>query len=109
LRNFRALFIAAPLALAALSAASAAETRVVQRPAPGCLSKAAMARAHDLREQHDPAAAQALVGDGLATGDWFAAGEPVVVEDGDILADISKVHTVGDPQAFWISQRALDD
>ena len=70
-----------------------------------------MVRAHDLREQEDPSAAQLLLSQGLRAGDCraFAPGEPVVIEDGDILAGIAKVHTVGDPQAFWVPERAIQE
>jgi hypothetical protein len=96
---------------AGISQARAADEGMIKRPAPGCVSRDAMRRVHDLREQHDGLAARALIDDGLASGAcrWFVAGEPVIIEDGDILADISKVHTLGDPQPFWVSHRALED
>lgn len=92
-------------------AATAADDGIIKRPATGCMSKAAMVRAHELREQRDPAAVQLLLSEGLRSGDCrpFAPGEPVIVEDNDILAGISKVHTPGDPQAFWVPDRAVDD
>lgn len=101
---------AALLCLAAVSCAQAAEDGVIRRPAAGCLHKAPMVRAHDLREQDDPVAAQRLIAEGLRAGDCrtFAPGEPVVVEDGDVLAELSKVHTLGDPTPFWIPEKAVE-
>lgn len=92
-------------------AAMAADDGIIKRPVTGCISKGAMVRAHELREQRDPAAVQLLLSEGLRSGDCrpFAPGEPVIVEDNDILAGISKVHTPGDPQAFWVPDRAIDD
>ena len=89
--------------------AMAADQGVVWHPTAGCTSKGPMVRAHDLREQGDPRAAQLLIDRGLAAGSCraFAAGEPVVIEDGDILAGLSKVHTLGDPDAVWVPERAI--
>ena len=91
--------------------AAAADGGVVVHPVTGCVSKGAMVRAHELREQEDPAAVRLLLAQGLRNGDCrlFAPGEPVIIEDGDILAGISKVHTLGDPQAFWVPERAIRD
>lgn len=106
----RPILIAAALAGAVLPAAAfAADQGVVWHPTAGCFSKGPMVRAHDLREQGDPRAAQLLIDRGLATGACrpFAAGEPVVIEDGDILAGLSKVHTLGDPEAVWVPEKAI--
>ncbi len=98
---FAALVIATP--------ALAAYNDVIRRPTTGCVERAAMVRARDLRQQGDPEAVQVLLDEGLSSGACrpFAPGEPVVVEDGDILAGLAKVHTLGDPTAFWIPVRAV--
>ena len=105
--------IVIPVALLCLATAVpawAAEDGIIRRPATGCLHKSPMVRAHELREQDDPVAAQRLIAEGLRSGDCrpFAPGEPVVVEDGDVLAELSKVHTLGDPTPFWVPEKAIE-
>lgn len=105
----KALAITALAAMALATPAVAAYDDIIRRPTTGCTDRAAMVRVRDLRLQRDPAAADALLADGLNSGSCrpFEPGEPVVVEDGDILAGLSKVHTLGDPTPFWVPFRAL--
>lgn len=89
--------------------AVAAGHGIIKGPVTGCIEKGPMVRARDLRQQDDPLAAQTLMAEGLGSGRCrpFAAGEPIVIEDGDILAGLSKVHSLGDPTPFWVPERAV--
>ncbi len=91
------------------TAAHSADKGVIQRRTTGCIDKSPMARANVLDEQDDPIAARVLVTRGLQSGMCrpFAPGEAVIVEDGDILAGLSRVHTLGDPTAFWVPEKAV--
>ena len=96
-------------ALGLATTAQAADNAVIRRPTTGCIDKSPMARANVLDEQDDPVAAQVVVDRGLRSGLCrpFAAGEAVIVEDGDILAGLSRVHALGDPTSFWVPEKAV--
>ena len=106
----RAIVLSALLVPLIATNALAADNGVVRRPTTGCIDKGPMARAHVLNEQEDPAAAQVLLARGLRSGACrpFALGEPVIVEDNDILAGLVRVHTVGDPTPFWVLEKAVE-
>ena len=105
----RSIFLSALLGAGLVATAQAADNAVIRRPTTGCIDKSPMARANVLDEQDDPVAAQVLLARGLRSGFCrpFAPGEAVIVEDGDILAGLSRVHTLGDPTPFWVPEKAV--
>ena len=106
----RAIVLSAVLVPLIATSAFATDNGVVRRPTTGCFDKSPMARAHALNEQDDPAAAQLLLARALRGGACraFAPGEPVIIEDSDILAGAVRVHTVGDPTPFWVLEKAVE-
>ena len=97
--------------LAFAGAARAADARFVRSPTVGCYDRTLMQQARDLRDDDQVGQARDVLADGLAAGACrtIAPGVLVRVEDGDILANLSKVRAGGEPGALWVRSEALSD
>jgi hypothetical protein len=109
----RSILVSAILAVTAFEtgAAVAAEARFVRAPTIGCFDRGLMSRTRDMREDGHGYEARALVQAALARGECrtIAPGLLVLIEDGDILADLTKVRAQGEASAVWVRSGALSE
>lgn len=106
----RSILLAAVWAGAvAMPSAMAAEAHFVKQPAIGCYDRGLLTRTRDMREDGRTYDAQTLMQTALASGQCrtIRPGTLVIVEDGDILAGLTKVRAQGEPSAVWVRDDAL--
>jgi hypothetical protein len=109
----RSILVSAVLSTIALGqgAAVAAEARFVRAPTIGCYDRGLLSRTRDMREDGHAYEARALMQTALASGECRTVrpGVLVLIEDSDILADLTKVRAQGEPSAVWVRSGALSE